>query len=219
MELADMAWKIFSPPKKSPEKLTRIHSGVCFFLALVICGHLNAPMHLGAEEIAVMVNPVVKIAGDILTICCVFSHQQHHAVLFRGNKWNTVNAAAICVGSVICPARPHRFLWRFYSPPPFILISPVMTAALPSPSFRAGWVHRDERSVGRWIDWCRWARGSGTASVRRRERIEVANDKRMGDETRPLKRNSFLPQCFIIYFSFFCVEAKEEKKGSTLTKT
>lgn len=111
MELADMAWKIFSPPKKSPEKLTRIHSGVCFFLALVICGHLNAPMHLGAEEIAVMVNPVVKIAGDILTICCVFSHQQHHAVLFRGNKWNTVNAAAICVGSVICPARPHRFLY------------------------------------------------------------------------------------------------------------
>lgn len=117
MELADMAWKIFSPPKKSLEKLTRIHSGVCFFLALVICGHLNAPMHLGAEEIAVMVNPVVKIAGDILTICCVFSHQQHHAVLFWGNKWNTVNAAAICVGSVICPARPHRFLWRFYSPP------------------------------------------------------------------------------------------------------
>lgn len=39
-----------------------------------------------------------------------------------------------------------------FIPPPFILISPVMTAALPSPSFRAGWVHRDERSVGRWID-------------------------------------------------------------------
>lgn len=134
MELADMAWKIFSPPKKSPEKLTRIHSGVCFFLALVICGHLNAPMHLGAEEIAVMVNPVVKIAGDILTICCVFSHQQHHAVLFRGNKWNTVNAAAICVGSVICPARPHRFLWRFYSPPLYFNLARYDSSA-PVPEF------------------------------------------------------------------------------------
>lgn len=206
MELADMAWKIFSPPKKSPEKLTRIHSGVCFFLALVICGHLNAPMHLGAEEIAVMVNPVVKIAGDILTICCVFSHQQHHAVLFRGNKWNTVNAAAICVGSVICPARPHRFLWRFYSPPPFILISPVMTAALPSPSFRAGWVHRDERSVGRWIDWCRRARGSGTASVRWRMINEWVMKRGLWRETV-----SYL-SVSLFTFRFFVLRPKRKKK-------
>lgn len=76
---------IFAPQKIPGEIDPNTFWGL-FFLALVICGHLNAPMHLGAEEIAVMVNPGVKIAGDILTICCVFSHQQHHAVLFRGNK-------------------------------------------------------------------------------------------------------------------------------------
>lgn len=56
----------------------------------------------------------------------------------------------------------------------------------------------------------------GAASARRREMIEVAYDKRIGDETRPLKRNYFLPQGFIIYFfvSVFLLRLKKKKQSS-----
>ena len=49
----------------------------------------------------------------------------------------------------------------------------------------------------------------GAASVRRREMIEVAYDKRTGDETRPLKGNYFCSTHNRSLFTFcFCVSTE-----------
>lgn len=101
-------------------------------------------------------------------LCVQSSPVLHHDVWTGGNKWNPVSAAlffspAIHVSSVICPACPRLFFWRFYSFIPVHLILPVMTAELPSLCFHAGPVHRDEWSVSRRMIDTGGAGGSRTA--------------------------------------------------------
>lgn len=52
----------------------------------------------------------------------------------------------------------------------------------------------------------------GAVSMRRREMMEAAYDKRTGDEMRPLKGNYFCsylkPQPFIMHFFCFCVSTE-----------
>lgn len=120
---------------------------------------------------------------DILTICCILSPSASHHVVWLEVTNKILSAQPYFNLLCICSACPHLFFWRFCSFISFHLISPVITAALLSLSFH-------EWSVGRWmIDTGGLAalvqRGAG--SMRRHEMIEVAYDKRIGDETRPFK--------------------------------
>lgn len=107
---------------------------------------------------------------DIFIMCCVFSHHQYYTMMFGQEVTNEILSArpfffspAIHVSSVICPACPRLFFWRFYSFIPVHLILPVMTAELPSLCFHAGPVHRDEWSVSRRMIDTGGAGGSRTA--------------------------------------------------------
>ena len=111
---------------------------------------------------------------------------------------------AIHVSGVICPGCLRSFFWRLYSFIPLHLILPVMTAALLSPSFHAGWVQQGWVVCGSVDDWYRWPSGSGTPWSNEGEvsRNDVIN--KIGDEKRPMHRKCYLSQEFMIYFLFSC---------------